>query len=81
MIAGISPDIGFLDLTSALKDAARENNLVFLSDDTHWSSEGHRVVAEALAGALNIGTKMADQTQSPVQRKTKKTKVLSNDAS
>ena len=53
MISEISPDIGYLDLTPALKSAARKNSLVFLSDDTHWSSEGHQVVADALAGALN----------------------------
>jgi PAS domain S-box-containing protein len=80
MIAEISPDIGFLDLTFVLKAAARESKIVFLPDDTHWSSDGHRVVAEALAGALNIGTKMADETQSPVQRKTREDALLSNDA-
>jgi lysophospholipase L1-like esterase len=52
MTSEISPDIGYLDLTPALQSAARKNVLVFLSDDTHWSSEGHRVVAEALAEAL-----------------------------
>ena len=57
MIATISSDIGYLDLTSALKTAAKEHKLVFLSDDTHWSFEGHRVVAEALAEALKVETK------------------------
>ena len=52
MIAEISPDIGYLDLTPALKSAAQQNTLVFFADDTHWSSEGHQVVAEALAKAL-----------------------------
>jgi PAS domain S-box-containing protein len=80
MIAGISPEIGFLDLTSVLKAAAREKNLVFLSDDTHWSGEGHRVVAEALARAINIGTKMSDQKQSPVPRNRSKDIILSQDA-
>jgi PAS domain S-box-containing protein len=80
MIAEISPEIGFLDLTSALKAAARENRLVFLSDDTHWSNEGHQVVAEALAAALDIGNKMADQTQSPVQRRKREDIFSSTDA-
>ena len=52
MIAEISPDIGYLDLTPALKSAAQQNTLVFFADDTHWSSEGHQVVAQALAKAL-----------------------------
>lgn len=52
MVSAISPDIDYLDLTPALKDAAKRNTLVFIPDDTHWSSEGHRVVSEALAGAL-----------------------------
>ena len=52
MISEISPDIGYLDLTPALKSAAQHNTLVFFSDDTHWSSEGHQVVAEALAKVL-----------------------------
>ena len=53
MISEISPDIGYLDLTPALKSAAQHNTLVFFSDDTHWSSEGHQVVAEALAKAAH----------------------------
>jgi PAS domain S-box-containing protein len=64
MIYEISPDIGYLDLTPALKSAARNNTPVFLYDDTHWSSEGHQVVAEALAGALTTETKMAEKRSS-----------------
>ena len=52
MMSEISPDIGFLDLTPALASAARKGSLVFLPDDTHWSPDGHRVVAESLAAAL-----------------------------
>jgi hypothetical protein len=52
MISEISPDIGYLDLTPPLRAAAKQKNPVFLSDDTHWTSDGHRVVAEALAGVL-----------------------------
>ena len=55
LLAEISPDIGYLDLTPALRSAARNNTLVFLHDDTHWTVEGHRVVAEALAEALTVG--------------------------
>ena len=80
MISEISPDIGYLDLTPALKSAARKNRLVFLSDDTHWSSEGHRVVAEALAGALTVGTQLYAEQQPPEPRKKKEDIVLSRDA-
>jgi PAS domain S-box-containing protein len=52
MTSEISPDISYLDLTPALKSAAKHNTLVFLSDDTHWSSEGHQVISEVLAKAL-----------------------------
>ena len=80
MISEISPDIGYLDLTPALKSAARKNRLVFISDDTHWSSEGHRVVAEALAGALTVGTQLYAEQQPPEPRKKKEAIVLSRDA-
>lgn len=80
MITEISPDIGYLDLTPALNSALRKNSLVFLSDDTHWSSEGHRVVAEALAGALTVGTEMYAEKQLPELHKMKEDMVLSRDA-
>lgn len=57
ILADISPEIDYLDLTPALRSAARENTLVFFPDDTHWTAEGHQVVAAALAEALTIGTK------------------------
>ena len=66
MISEISPDIGYLDLTTVFKSAAKRNTQVFLSDDTHWSSEGHQVVAEALAGAVDRGN--ADGSQKGLHR-------------
>ena len=80
MISEISPDIGYLDLTSALKSAVRKNSLVFLPDDTHWSSEGHRVVAQALARALTVGTQMYVEKQPPEPRKKKEDIALFRDA-
>ena len=80
LIADISPDIVYFDLTPALESAARKNSLVFLSDDTHWSSEGHRVVAEALAGALAVGTEMYAEKQPPELHKMKEDIVLSRNA-
>lgn len=80
MISKISPDIRYLDLTTALKSAARENILVFLPDDTHWSSEGNRVVAEALAEALTVTPKIYAHQLNLAQDKTKEGGILSSDA-
>ncbi|HZS12497.1 MAG TPA: GDSL-type esterase/lipase family protein [Nitrospirales bacterium] len=52
VVHDISPDIAYLDLTPALTDAARAGALVYLPDDTHWSSEGHDVVAATLSRVL-----------------------------
>jgi len=80
MIAEISPDIEYLDLTPRLESAAKMNNLVFLPDDTHWSSEGHRVVASALAEALMTQPKMYAGQSSPALDKSKKHTLLSDRA-
>ncbi len=79
MISEISPDIDYLDLTPALKSAAKHNTLVFLSDDTHWSSEGHRVVSEALAEAFTRGSTVYAEQLHRGQDKTYKNSVLSSD--
>lgn len=52
LVADISPDIRYVDLTPALSAAAKAKQLVFIPDDTHWTSDGHRVVAETLHHAL-----------------------------
>ena len=52
VVSEIGPDVGFVDLTPAFRAEARAGGLVYLPDDTHWSEEGHRVAAEALAPAL-----------------------------
>jgi hypothetical protein len=46
-------DVGFLDLTPAFRDRAAAGELVYLADDTHWSGEGHRTAALAVADFLN----------------------------
>jgi len=47
------PDGKFLDLTQALSKEARNGSLVYFPhDDTHWSPEGHRVAAAAIADVL-----------------------------
>jgi hypothetical protein len=51
-VAAISDEIGFLDLTTRLRAEAAAGSLPYLTDDTHWSSEGHRAAADALADFL-----------------------------
>ena len=48
IVAGISPQIDYLDLTPIFKAEIEEGIPIFLSDDTHWTNEGHRIVAQAL---------------------------------
>ncbi|MDR3617768.1 MAG: GDSL-type esterase/lipase family protein [Paludisphaera borealis] len=45
----LGADVEFIDLTRRLQDEAAAGTLVYLPDDTHWSSAGHRVAAEELA--------------------------------
>jgi PAS domain S-box-containing protein len=65
MISEISPDIGYLDLTPVFKSAVARRIPVFIPDDTHWSSQGHLVVAEALIGTLTEGRNPDAENQSP----------------
>ncbi|MBS0170865.1 MAG: hypothetical protein JSR62_10970 [Nitrospira sp.] len=46
------PHLEYVDLTSALKAAARDGVPTYLSDDTHWTEAGHRVAAESIHRAL-----------------------------
>jgi hypothetical protein len=52
-VASISPEIGFVDLTPRFQAAAARGALPYLPDDTHWSPEGHREAAEAVAEGLD----------------------------
>ena len=52
-VASISPEIGYLDLTPRFRSAAARGALPYLPDDTHWSPEGHREAAEAVAEFLD----------------------------
>lgn len=49
-------DVSFLDLTGPFVDEATRGTLVYLADDTHWSAEGHRAAARAIAGFLESRT-------------------------
>jgi uncharacterized membrane protein YeaQ/YmgE (transglycosylase-associated protein family) len=50
--AEISPEIGYIDLTPWLHKAAARGDLVYLPDDTHWTSEGHKVASRAIGEYL-----------------------------
>ena len=52
MVAAVSPDVAFLDLTPRFQADARDGELLYLPDDMHWSAEGHRRAAETLAAFL-----------------------------
>ena len=54
VVADISPDIDYLDLTPVFKAEVKKGTSVFLSDDPHWTAEGHRIAAEALQ-KLDVG--------------------------
>ena len=49
LIHGVSPNIRYVDLTPVLESEARAGRMVYLPDDSHWSAEGHGVVAGHLA--------------------------------
>lgn len=53
MVGEISPEIDYLDLTPDLKQAAEKGSRIFIEDDSHWTEEGHRVVAEAIHRLLS----------------------------
>ena len=52
MVAHISSEIPILDLTLPLQAAAQRGVSVFLSDDSHWSAEGHQLAAEVIDETL-----------------------------
>lgn len=79
MVSKISPDIDYLDLTPALKSAAKKG-LMFLSDDTHWSTEGHEVVAEAIAETIAVRNKFQAHNDSHALPEPHQDLVLGKDA-
>lgn len=52
LVAGISPAIGFLDLTGPFRAEARRGPLLYYPDDTHWSPEGQTLAGRVLADDL-----------------------------
>jgi hypothetical protein len=51
-VASVSDTIGYLDLTPRLCAEAAAGGILYLPDDPHWSAEGHRAAASALADYL-----------------------------
>jgi hypothetical protein len=47
-VRSIAPDIGYLDLTPYLVEAAKKGTVPYYPDDDHWSPEGHKIAAEAI---------------------------------
>ena len=39
------PDVAFLDFTTVFIEQVKQESLLYFDDDTHWSAEGHRLVA------------------------------------
>lgn len=52
LVAAIDPGIGYVDLTPALQRESAKGLLTYYLDDTHWTAEGHRVVADTLRETL-----------------------------
>jgi hypothetical protein len=63
-VAGIAPEIGYLDLTPRFRSEAARGALLYLPDDTHWSAAGHRVAALEVADAIG----RADRPRSHARR-------------
>jgi len=51
-VAEVSDEIRYVDLTPVFVAEARRGRLLYLPDDTHWSADGHRVAAEAIAESI-----------------------------
>src|SRR5688572_22338995 len=43
IVAGISADINYADLTPFLRAEAEKGTPVFLPDDSHWTPAGHQI--------------------------------------
>jgi hypothetical protein len=52
-VEAISPQVGYLDLTSNLVSAVGNGAAPYYSDDDHWTPEGQEIAAEAANNYLN----------------------------
>jgi len=48
-IAEVSPQTHYIDLTPLFVAQAKRGRLLYLPEDGHWTAEGHRLAAEAIA--------------------------------
>ena len=48
VVESISPDFEYFDLTPTLRMEAAKGTSLYIPNDTHWTAEGHKIVAEAL---------------------------------
>jgi hypothetical protein len=55
LVAGISPDLDYLDLTPRFQAEAVRGALLYLADDTHWSAAGHHFAAKTIVGVPCLG--------------------------
>jgi SGNH hydrolase-like domain, acetyltransferase AlgX len=53
-LQAISPQIGYLDLTPYLVEAARTAEFPYYRDDEHWTPAGHKVAAETMSHYLKM---------------------------
>lgn len=65
----VSPEIGFLDLTPAMRTRAEAGALPYLIDDTHWSPEGHQTAAAALTEFIGGRGTSANGSRDPIRAK------------
>jgi lysophospholipase L1-like esterase len=63
-LAALNLDIQYVDLTPALTQASRRGIPTYLPDDTHWTNQGNRIVAETLDQALHA---LFSHSKTPLQ--------------
>lgn len=52
MLEKTVPDATFLDVTEPMHEAALKGTRVYFEDDSHWTAEGHLIVAEEIARVI-----------------------------
>ncbi len=67
-VSQVSPEIGYLDLTTKFRAETAKGSLLYLADDTHWSPEGHLAAANAIADYLAISTALCVGPRPPRSR-------------
>jgi len=55
-VSHMSPPVGYVDLTPALKEGVKQGVLPYYTDDIHLTPDGHRIAAEAINAYINRPT-------------------------